>query len=130
MKFLSVAGVKASHAILIGDFGGGSSAVRSEHGLASALARPQNYLAYQDPEASLHILAALYGLGIARAHAFADGNKRTAWIAMYTFLGLHGITLEAADAEAIAVMGTVASGDMAEHELAQWLEDHTTTSPS
>lgn len=30
---------------------------------------------------------------IAAAHAFRDGNKRTAWLTMVTFLELHGIVL-------------------------------------
>jgi death-on-curing protein len=128
MKFLTVGGVMAYHAMLIADFGGGSSAVRDPDGLASAVARPRNYLAYKDPKASLTTLAALYGHGIARNHTFIDGNKRTAWIAMYSFLGLNGLELKASDAEVIAVMVQVADGRLTVEHLAAWLSDHIATS--
>ncbi len=117
--------VMAYHARLVADFGGASSAVRDPNGLAAALARPQNYLAYQDHDAPLTMLAALYGHGIARSHAFADGNKRTAWIAMYTFLGLNGVIAEAPDAEVVVLMIDVADGSIDVGHLAAWLDAHT-----
>ena len=56
---------------------GGSTGVRDEGLLESALARAQNLLAYSEEAPSLPRLAAAYGFGIARNHPFVDGNKRT-----------------------------------------------------
>ena len=65
----------AMHREQIAEHGGGDG-IR-DHGLfESAMARPQNLAAYGDPAAAE--LAASYAFGIARNHAFIDGNKRTA----------------------------------------------------
>ena len=58
---------------------GGSEGLRDEGLLASALARPQNFLAYAQPPPDLAALAAAYAYGIARDHPFVDGNKRPHW---------------------------------------------------
>jgi hypothetical protein len=39
------------------------------------LGRPRNHAVYE-PGTTLEHLAALYGVGIAKVHAFIDGNKR------------------------------------------------------
>ncbi len=52
--------------------------------LQSALARPMNVAAQGDQDAAA--LAASYAFGIARNHAFIDGNKRTAFVAAATFV--------------------------------------------
>ncbi len=53
-----------------------------------------------------------------------DGNKRIAFVAMYTFLGLNGWELEVSHQEAIKVMLSLASGQESEEDLAIWLRDH------
>src|SRR3546814_12112128 len=57
---------------------GGLAGVRDENLLQSALARPQQLYAYGDPPPDLAALAASLAHGIARNHAFVDGNKRSA----------------------------------------------------
>ena len=56
--------------------------------LESALARPRNAFAYgeEDPV----ILAVTRMDGVSRAHAFEQGNKRTAFAAMRLFLRANG----------------------------------------
>ena len=56
--------------------------------LESALARPQNAFAYG--EESIVVLAVRLMAGIAQAHAFEQGNKRTAFVAMVQFLITNG----------------------------------------
>ena len=68
---------------------GGSSGLRDVALLELALGRPRNKWAYE--KAELPELAAAYGYGIARNHPFVDGNKRTALLAMYTFLGVNNV---------------------------------------
>lgn len=73
---------------------GGASGLRDEGLLDSALARPLNTHAYR-PESSLAELAASYAFGIAKNHAFVDGNKRTGHAALETMLFLNGHQLTA-----------------------------------
>jgi death on curing protein len=97
---------------------GGLAGFRDIPLLLSALARPLNLAAYGEPD--IADLAASYAQGIARNHAFFDGNKRTAWVVAETFLLKNGYELTAGDAEGVTTMLSVADGSMAEAELAAW----------
>ena len=66
---------------------GGAAGVRDAGLLDSALARPLNRVAYGGPD--IAELAALYALGIVRNHPFVDGNKRTGYVMLETFLELY-----------------------------------------
>ena len=101
---------------------GGASGTRDEGLFESALARPQNLVAYGDPDAA--DLAACYGFGIARNHPFIDGNKRTAFVAVELFLGLNGFDLIADDSDCVLTMLAVAAGQMDESTFARWLRQH------
>ena len=101
---------------------GGASGTRDEGLFESALARPQNLVAYGDPDAA--DLAAAYGFGIARNHPFIDGNKRTAFVAVELFLGLNGFDLIADDSDCVLTMLPVAAGQMDEAVFARWLRQH------
>jgi death on curing protein len=101
---------------------GGAAGVRDATLLASALDRPRNKFAYG--ETGLSALAAAYGFGIARNHPFVDGNKRTALLAIYTFLGLNDVEFEADEAKAAAVIEALAAGRLSEAELAAWIEQN------
>ncbi len=103
---------------------GGADGVRDEGLLESALSRPRNRFAYEDPTPSLAALAAAYAFGIAKNHAFADGNKRTAAVVCETFLNLNGQTLDATDVQLYPVFLSLAAGTMTEAELAVWLSAH------
>ncbi len=70
--------------------------------LESALARPQNLYAYE--QADLFSLMAAYGYGIAKNHAFIDGNKRIAFLVMFTFLRVNGWHLIVPEPEAVVTM--------------------------
>lgn len=114
--------VESIHAELLREHGG-SPGLRDENLLESALSRPRHLFAYET-EVDAADLAAAYGFGIARNHPFVDGNKRTALMAMYVFLGLNGWTLEADEAEAVRTILGLAAGDLTEAKLAAWLRDH------
>jgi death-on-curing protein len=98
---------------------GGASGMRDKNLFDSAIARPLNLAAYGKPDVA--DLAAAYGVGLAKNHPFIDGNKRTAFVAVETFLLLNGYVLNATDAECIMTMLAVASGDMDEPAFAGWL---------
>lgn len=107
------------HSRLIERFGG-ASGVRDMGLLESALARPANLVAYGEV-ASTEKLAALYGVGLAKSHAFIDGNKRIAFAVMISFLKAHGLLLDATEEDAAKIMALVAAGDYSEHDLELWL---------
>jgi death-on-curing protein len=92
--------------------------VRDEGALESALARPQNLLAYGAPD--LFELAAAYAKGIVQNHPFVDGNKRTAFVVAASFLDLNGQELTAPEAEAALLFLRLAAGKVGEAELAEW----------
>jgi death-on-curing protein len=98
---------------------GGSQRLRDVGLIESALSRPVNKWGYEG--ADMFVLAAAYGFGIVKNHAFEDGNKRTGFLAMYTFLGLNGYDLDAPEVEAAQIMVGVADGTVGETELASWL---------
>lgn len=102
---------------------GGLPGLRDENALESALARPANKWAYGD-EPSVFELAAAYGFAIARNHPFSDGNKRTAFMAMYVFLGVNGWEIVAGEPEAVAIVLDLAGGKMNEAALTRWLEQN------
>ncbi|TXH91351.1 MAG: type II toxin-antitoxin system death-on-curing family toxin [Rhodoferax sp.] len=102
---------------------GGLAGVRDANALESAVARPEQLVHYGSPDAA--DLAAAYGFGIARNHPFADGNKRTAFVAVELFLALNGFELKATDADCILTMLAVAGGDLKEAQFAHWIRTHT-----
>ncbi len=103
---------------------GGPSGIRDENMLESALARPQNLMAYGDPD--IAELAAAYAFGIARNHPFVDGNKRTAFVAMILFLALNKKSLTAQHADCVLMMLKLAAGEITEASLATWIRNHLT----
>ncbi len=107
------------HARLVERFGG-APGVRDSGLLESALARPANLVAYGEA-VTTERLAALYGVGLAKAHAFVDGNKRIAFAVMVAFLKAHGRHLDATEEETTGVMLRVAASGMTERDLAAWL---------
>ncbi len=105
---------------------GGSSGVRDENLLESALARPQQLQTYGDPPPDLADLAASLAYGLARNHPFVDGNKRTAAVACETFIELNGGTLTADDVELFPVYLAVAEGKLGVEDFAAWLRSRIT----
>ena len=82
------------------------------------MARPQHLWHYGN--ATVTQLAALYAVGIAKNHAFLDGNKRTAFVASILFLEENGYRFQADPATAEHVFVSVAAGEMDEVRLADW----------
>jgi len=98
---------------------GGAPGLRDAGLLENACARPVNLAAYGEPD--VFDLAAAYAFGIAKAHAFIDGNKRTAFVACGTFLALNGHRLRPDPAEGVRRMEDLAASVISEGEFAEWL---------
>jgi death-on-curing protein len=97
---------------------GGMPGLRDEALLEAALAHPLNQFADGSPD--LFALAAAYAFGLAKTHVFVDGNKRIALAAADVFLQCNGDELTADEAETVAAFLDLASGALAEEQLAYW----------
>jgi death-on-curing protein len=103
---------------------GGGSGTRDEGLLESALVRAENFFAYGEDD--LCMLAAVYAEGIARNHAFIDGNKRTAYAVAGLFLHLNGRALDIPDTqEQIKLFEELAAGNISKEELAEFYRENT-----
>ena len=102
---------------------GGLAGLRDENGLEAALARPRQKWHY-DATVDLPSLAAAYAFGLITNHPYRDGNKRIGFLAMVTFLGMHGLECTATDAEVVAEILAVAAGSRSEEELTVWVRQH------
>jgi death on curing protein len=100
---------------------GGADGVRDAGLLDSALGRPRHLFAYSDPTPDIPTLAAAYAFGIAKNHAFIDGNKRTAFVVCRTFLLLNGFDLTAAREDRYKTFLALAAGEVSESQLVVWL---------
>src|ERR1041385_1068938 len=85
---------------------GGAPGMRDEGMLRSALERPINK--WRHEQAPLAELAAAYAFGLAKNHAFVDGNKRIAFMAMMTFLIKNGIAFVPDPAQSTAIILSLA----------------------
>ncbi len=91
---------------------GGLPGIKDENALEAALARPLNKMAYGEPD--IFELAAAYLYDIIRNHPFSDGNKRTGYLAAFTFLYVNGYLIETDQANIIAFVLGVAAGEIDE----------------
>jgi death-on-curing protein len=104
---------------------GGSTGVRDQGLLESAIARPRNLWAYAKSEPTLAQLAAAYAFGISPNHPFVDGNKRTALVVSFAFLDVNGMEVVASQEEAFLTILGLAAGEISETQLALWFERNT-----
>ncbi len=104
---------------------GGSPGLRDENLLRSALDRPQNLWSYGG-EASMALLAASLGFGLAKNHAFIDGNKRAAALGVAAFLHRNGFALPLERQEMVDAYQNLAAGSLSESEFADFVGAHLT----
>jgi death-on-curing protein len=107
---------------------GGLHGIRDEGAIESALARPRNQWEYSE-ERDVATLAAAYGYGLTRSHGYSDGNKRVGFMAMAVFLDLCEFSLEAPEPEIVRIMLAAASGELQEHDFADWVRQHLSPLP-
>lgn len=120
--FLSRLAVEAMHDEQLRRHGG-ARGLRDDNALESALARTENKAVYGDPD--LCDLAAAYVFGLARNHAFVDGNKRTAIVAAATFLLLNRRRMTADNGLVYTFVMGLAAGEIDEAGAAAFFRDHT-----
>ncbi|MGK2962863.1 MAG: type II toxin-antitoxin system death-on-curing family toxin [Gemmatimonadaceae bacterium] len=119
-RWISRAALSAIHAAQIREHGG-TPGTRDENLMEAALARPRHKWSYATSP-DFATLAAAYAFGLAKNHGFIDGNKRTAFMAAYSFLGLNGFDFEAEEAGVVQTMEQLAAGKLSERQLAAWFQ--------
>jgi death on curing protein len=100
---------------------GGAYGIRDAAGLDAALHMPQAQFDGQYLHSTIFQMAAAYGFHLCQNHPFLDGNKRTAGMAMFTFLQLNELEPIVTEPEYYDVMMAVATGNLPKEELADWL---------
>jgi len=123
IEWIGVEVTLAYHRRQIAEYGG-SDGVRDLGLLESALARPQNLHAYGSG-VDIAALAAAYAFGVARNHAFIDGNKRTALVVATAFLDINGYELVADRADIFDHVLALADNRIDEAALADWFRRNT-----
>lgn len=101
---------------------GGAAGLRDEGMLRSPLERPINKWRYE--QADLAELASAYAYGLAKNHAFVDGNKRIAFMAMRVFLLKNEISFNPKPEHATAIILFLAAGEVSERSLTRWIRDN------
>lgn len=104
--------------------GGGAIGVVSLSALEGALGRP-----YHGYHRRIWEKAAALLHGLATAHAFADGNKRTAWVVTLTMIDRSGYDLEVGDEQLDDVIVDVVTGHMSQDDLEQWFRSRLINHP-
>ena len=103
---------------------GGSSGLRDEGMLDSALNSPFQTFGGEDVYPSLQQKAARLCFGLVKNHPFVDGNKRIGAHAMLVFLALNGIELQHSQTELSDVILQLAAGEIEAYALLQWILSH------
>lgn len=124
IKFLDKKTILLFHEDQIKTYGG-KSGVRDHSLLESALAQPQSSFGGEYIHNTIYKMAAAYGFHICSNHPFFDGNKRTALVAIYTFLFVNGYKLRAEKKSLYAVIMDLANGNLSKEELAKFIEKNT-----
>ncbi|MFR3141194.1 type II toxin-antitoxin system death-on-curing family toxin [Clostridium sp. AM29-11AC] len=103
---------------------GGSSGLRDEGMLDSALNAPFQTFGGEDVYPSLQKKAARLCFGLVKNHPFVDGNKRIGAHAMLVFLALNGIELQHTQSELSDVILQLAAGEIEATDLLRWILAH------
>lgn len=92
--------------------------MRDDGALRSAIAAPRNTWAYEDTDDPF-LLAATYAYHITKAHAFVDGNKRTALVAALAFLDANGLDWSSAEDDLEAEIRGLSDGSFSKEAMAE-----------
>ena len=103
---------------------GGSSGLRDEGILDSALSAPFQTFGGEDVYPSLQQKAARLCFGLVKNHPFVDGNKRIGAHVMLVFLALNGVELQHSQAELSDVILQLAAGEIDAEHLLRWILSH------
>ena len=123
VRYLTIDQVVEFHGEALREFGG-LDGIRSPQQLAAAVLMPQQSAFGEDAYPTVPGKAAAYGFFIAEAQAFIDGNKRSAAIAMETFLILNGYELRMSDDEIAGLFEKLGSDEIGQGEFFDAISTH------
>ena len=103
---------------------GGSSGLRDEGMLDSALSAPFQTFGGEDVYPSLQQKAARLCFGLVKNHPFVDGNKRIGAHVMLVFLALNGVELQHSQTELSDIILQLAAGEINAEHLLRWILSH------
>jgi death-on-curing protein len=121
-RWLSEMMIFAIHKAIATELGEYCFKTQNAAALNTILLKPQQR--WRQSGADFAILAASYGFHLAHHAVFVTYNLQTAWLAMYTFLGLNGYFLETTEAEAFELLQRLKNQQLSETELAEWVRAH------
>lgn len=123
---ISIKEVEEIHKTLIRLFGG-SDGVRDFESLESSLSRPfQTFNKKELHQSPINKAAALIE-SIVINHPFVDGNKRTGYVVMRSFLIANGFDIKASQKEKYDFVINIASGKIKLEQIIEWLKKHVET---
>ena len=122
MRFPDKLDVLTIHARLIEETGG-SSGLRDQASLESALAAAENRYNYENADAIA--CAATYAFHLTQAHAFVDGNKRTAAAITEVFLESNGSELMMTNDQIVQIFTNIAAGRLTREDVEKQLRSTT-----
>jgi len=105
---------------------GGTVGVRNPSLLDSALSQPKASFGGEYLHQNIYEMAAAYYFHISESQAFLDGNKRTGFLALFSFLKLNGYDLILPDDYLWPVLLKVARGELSKYELAEFITENST----
>ena len=121
LRFLTVEQVLNLHATAL-ERSGGLAGLRDRGLLEAAIAMPMAQFSGEFVHPDLAAMAAAYLFHITQAHAFVDGNKRTACLATLVFLDANGADLHISPRAIEEVVVSVAAGQTSKAELTLWFQ--------
>ena len=103
---------------------GGSAGIRDKGMLDMALNNPFQVFGGKELYPSIQAKAARLCFGLVKNHTMLDGNKRLGTHVMLIFLALNGYELSYSQKELCDLILALASGDIGEKEILQWIIEH------
>jgi len=128
VKYLTVEEVVAGHYFMMKQMDDtDQSGIKDRALLESAVYRPQHSVFGEDAYPILFEKAAVLTESLVKNHCFHNGNKRTAYLALKTFLRINGIQLKMERSFAVEFMVEIATGKYSTPEMARILQEHSVT---
>ncbi len=123
IRFLTKEFILHFHRQLLSEYSG-RPGLRDEGLLESALAQAQMTIDGKYLHPDIFEMAAAYGYHICQNHAFIDGNKRLALVAIDTFLQMNGWELIADEKETYITILRLAAGELNKQQLSKWIREY------
>jgi|YelNatPaOPRAMG01_1025707.scaffolds.fasta_scaffold107669_2 death-on-curing protein len=123
LRYLTLQEILDIHAEILRNTGG-EKGILFHGNLALCVESPKRNEFGFEPYTTIHQKAASLLYEINKLHPFVDGNKRTAYSAVSTFLDLNGFELKAEIHEAVNLLLNIAKCNTNFDEVTNWLQNH------